>query len=153
LVKMILANMQVSGTGRLNTGQPFTVNSIFDVNLDGNLTDRLNSTNGLVRTGNGRQPLLLTVDPGTLLAPAGTDGSVGRNTFRAGGTVELDLAAGKRIQLVHGQAIDLRLEVFNFINRANFGIPVRFLEAPAFGQATNTITPGLRAQISLKYSF
>jgi hypothetical protein len=153
LVKMMFANMQVSGTGRLNTGQPFTVNSIFDVNLDGNLTDRLNSTNGLVRTGNGRQPLLLTVDPGTLLAPAGSDGGVSRNTFRAGGTVELDLAVDKRLPTIHGQALDLRLELFNFINRANFGIPVRFLEAPAFGRATNTITPGLRAQVSLKYSF
>src|SRR5262245_6720761 len=153
LVRKIFARMQVAGTGRLNTGQPFTVNSIFDVNLDGNLTDRLNSTNGLVRTGNGRQPLLLTVDPGTLLAPAGRDGAVSRNTFRAGGTVELDVAADKRISTIHGQALDLRVEIFNFINHANFGIPVRFLEAPSFGRATNTITPGRRVQISMKYSF
>jgi len=152
-MRAIFASMQVSGTGRLNSGQPFTVNSIFDVNLDGNLTDRLNSTNGLVRTGNGRQPLLLTVDPGTLLAPPGTDGAVDRNTFRAGSTIELDLAATKRIPTVHGQELDFRVEIFNVINRANFGIPVRFVEAPAFGQATNTITPGRRVQISMKYAF
>jgi hypothetical protein len=42
---------RLAGTGRFSTGQPFTVNSIFDVNLDGNLTDRLNTTNGLVVTG------------------------------------------------------------------------------------------------------
>jgi hypothetical protein len=38
-------------------------------------------------------------------------------------------------------------------NRANFGVPVRYLEAPAFGRATRTITPGRRVQFSLKYEF
>jgi hypothetical protein len=45
------------------------------------------------------------------------------------------------------------MEMFNFINRANFGIPVRFLEAPGFGAATNTVTPGRRIQFALKYQF
>ena len=49
--------------------------------------------------------------------------------------------------------LNFRMEVFNFINRANYGIPVRFLEAPGFGQATNTVTPGRRIQFALKYSF
>ncbi|HEX8179349.1 MAG TPA: hypothetical protein VF525_07380 [Pyrinomonadaceae bacterium] len=44
-------------------------------------------------------------------------------------------------------------DVFNFINRANYGIPVRYLEAPGFGQATNTVTPARRVQLALKYSF
>jgi hypothetical protein len=30
---------------------------------------------------------------------------------------------------------------------------VRFLEAPGFGQATDTITPGRRIQFALKYNF
>jgi hypothetical protein len=30
---------------------------------------------------------------------------------------------------------------------------VRLLEAPSFGQATNTVTPGRRLQVSLKYPF
>jgi hypothetical protein len=47
----------------------------------------------------------------------------------------------------------MRFEFFNFINRANFGVPVRVLEAPAFGQAINTVTPGSRIQLSMKYSF
>ena len=41
---------------RVDAGQPFTVNSIFDVNQDGNLTDRLDSTTGLQVTGNRAQP-------------------------------------------------------------------------------------------------
>jgi hypothetical protein len=153
VVRALFGRWQITGTGQMGTGQPFTVNSIFDVNLDGNLTDRLNSESGLVRTGNPQQPLQLTVDPATLLAPVGSDGAITRNTFRAGGAVELDLAASKRVQISGAQALLVRLELFNFLNRANFGVPVRFLEAPAFGQATKTITPGLRLQFSLKYSF
>ncbi|PYS92431.1 MAG: hypothetical protein DMF64_09110 [Acidobacteria bacterium] len=144
---------QIAGTGRFQTGQPFTVNSIFDVNLDGNLTDRLNTTNGIVVTGNRRQPLRLAVDPLTLLAPIGRDGNVGRNTFRAGNVLELDMTVLKRFAISDRQSLTLRMDIFNFINRANYGIPVRYLEAPGFGQATNTVTPGRRVQLALKYSF
>ena len=149
----LLDGWQVAGTGRFQTGQPFTVNSIFDVNLDGNLTDRLNTTNGIVVTGNRRQPLRLNADPLTLLAPIGQDGSVGRNTFRAGNVLELDMTVLKHFRISDRQSLALRLDVFNFINRANYGIPVRYLEAPGFGQATNTVTPARRVQLALKYSF
>ena len=150
---LLFNGLQISGTGQFQTGQPFTVNSIFDVNLDGNLTDRLNTTDGIVKTGDRRQPLRLTVDPLTLLAPVGQDGKVGRNTFRAGSILELDLAISKRVTIVSGQKLTLRADIFNLTNRSNFGIPVRFLEAPGFGQATNTITPGRRVQFTLKYFF
>jgi hypothetical protein len=123
------------------------------VNLDGNLTDRLNSTQGLVQTDDRRQPLRLTADPATLLAPIGSDGGVGRNTFRAGNIIELDLALIKNFKFGEARSIVLRMDAFNFINRANFGIPVRFLEAPAFGQSVNTVTPGRRIQFALKLNF
>jgi hypothetical protein len=45
------------------------------------------------------------------------------------------------------------VEIFNFINRANFGVPVRLLEAPGFGAATDTLTPGRRVQFTLKFMF
>jgi hypothetical protein len=144
--------LQFGTTGRFHTGQPFTVNSVVDVNFDGNLTDRLNSTAGLVETGDGRQPLQLTVNPASLLAPFGQEGSVGRNTFRAGKFLELDLSVAKAFSF-GTRKILFRTDIFNFINRANFGIPVRFLEAPGFGRATNTVTPGRRIQFSLKYQF
>jgi len=154
LARLIFRDLQLAGTGSYQTGQPFTVNSIYDVNLDGNLTDRLNTTAGLVRTGDRRQPLRLTAsDPNSLLAPIGENGAVGRNTFRAGGILDLNLALVKRFRVREGQDILFRLDAFNFINRANYGIPVRFLEAPGFGQATSTVTPMRRFQFALKYSF
>ncbi len=136
------------------TGLPFTVNSIFDVNLDGNLTDRLNNINGLTVTGEGRQPLrLATANTQSLIASVGRDGQVGRNSFRAGGLFTADVAVLKKWTFARQQNLALRLEVFNLTNRANFGIPARFLEAPGFGRAINTITPARRVQVSLKYLF
>jgi hypothetical protein len=153
-LRAIFKGMQLASTGRYHTGQPFTVNSIFDVNLDGNLTDRLNAADGIIVTGDRRQPLrLATGNSSSLLAPIGRDGSVGRNTFRAGNFIDVNLALLKNLKLIEQQRLVLRVDFFNFINRANFGLPVRFLEAPAFGQATNTVTPGRRVQFGLKYFF
>lgn len=152
--RALAGGLQVAGTGQFQTGQPFTVNSIFDVNLDGNLTDRLNNTNGIEVTGDPRQPLRLTTTNLTgLLAPVGQDGSVGRNSFRAGSLLELNLSVIKKFAVTNSQDVSLRVDVFNFLNRANFGIPVRLLEAPGFGRATNTVTPGRRVQLAVKYSF
>jgi hypothetical protein len=152
-LKWLTNDLQMSSVGRFHTGQPFTVNSLIDVNLDGNLTDRLDNTNGLVVTDDGRQPLRLGTDnPFALLAPFGEDGRVERNSFRAGKVLELDLSVIKRWNFGE-QNLQFRTDIFNFINRANFGVPIRFLEAPGFGRATNTVTPGRRVQIALKYEF
>jgi hypothetical protein len=88
-----------------------------------------------------------------LLASVGRDGQVGRNSFRAGGLFSADVAVAKKWLLVAQQSLALRVELFNLTNRANFGIPARYLETPGFGRAINTTTPGRRVQVSLKYQF
>jgi hypothetical protein len=152
-LEAVLGGLQITGTGQYQTGAPFTVNSLFDINLDGNLTDRLNRMDGLVVTGDRRQPLRLTVDPRTLVAPIGGDGAVGRNAFRAGSLFTFDASVGKPIKFTESRVLLVRVEIFNVFNRANFGAPVRFLEAPGFGQATDTLTPGRRVQFTLKFMF
>lgn len=146
-------NLQIASIGKFHSGQPFTVNSTIDVNLDGNLTDRLNTTNGIQITGDRSQPIRLTTDNFvTLLAPFGQDGKLKRNSFRAGSVMELDLSIIKQFSF-KDQRLIFRTDIFNFINRANFGVPARLLEAPGFGKATNTVTPGRRITVSLKYEF
>ena len=152
-LRWLTDNLQIASIGRFHSGQPFTVNSIIDVNLDGNLTDRLNTTDGIVITGNRQKPLRLAVDnPFGLLAPFGQDGQINRNSFRAGNVLETDLSIVKQINFGERKLL-FRAEIFNLLNRANFGIPVRLLEAAGFGQATNTVTPARRLQFSLKYEF
>lgn len=149
----VFNGLEVAGTGIFQTGQPFTVNSINDVNLDGNLTDRPNSTTGIVLTGDRSQPLRLTVDPLTLLAPVGQDGAVPRNSFRSSNLWLTNGAVIKTIKFSESTRLIFRTEVFNLFNRANFGIPVRFLESPGFGRATETVTSGRRIQFGLKLAF
>jgi hypothetical protein len=124
------------------------------VNLDGKITDRLNTTAGLVITGNRQQPLSLgNTDPFSLLAPIGQDGQVLRNSFRAGNILQLDLALAKSFAVATEQRLILRAHIFNLLDRANFGVPVRYLGAVGFGQPFATVTPARRIQIGLKYVF
>src|SRR3712207_946252 len=96
-------------------------NSIYDVNLDGNLTDRLNSAGGLVPTCSGGGPVRrATQDLASLLAPSGQDGSLGRNTVRAGNYLDLNLALLKNVSFDDQRKLVLRMDIFNFINRASF---------------------------------
>ena len=79
------------------------------MNLDGNLSDRLDNMNGLVETGDRRQPLRLTTnDPTTLLAAIGQNGRIGRNTFRAGNVLELDLSLSKSFFTAGSRRLILR---------------------------------------------
>jgi Carboxypeptidase regulatory-like domain/TonB dependent receptor len=149
----IFSGLEVAGTSIFQTGQPFTVNSIFDVNLDGNLTDRPNTAAGIQETGNRAQPLILTVNPATLLAPIGSDGAVPRNSFRSGNLFVTNAAVIKTFSFSEQTKLVFRTEAFNLFNRANYGIPVRFLESPGFGRATETLTPGRRLQFGLKVLF
>ena len=154
LIQAVINGFAVAGTGRVLSAQPFTVNSTIDVNLDGNLTDRLNTTQGLTITGNRQQPLVLTTaNTLSLLAPFGDDGAIGRNVFRAGSILTVDVSVSRAWQIGGSQNLLFRMDIFNLPNRANFGIPVRLLEAASFGQAVNTVTPGRRIQFGLKYSF
>lgn len=150
----IVRDINLAGILTLQTGQPFTVNSSLDVNLDGNLTDRLDNLNGLNVLDKGSKKLSLSPNISTLalLASPGNNGSIGRNTFRASGVASLDLAIYRTIN-IKDQAITLRLEAFNLFNRSHFGVPVRVLESPSFGSAVNTSVPGRIVQLALKYQF
>jgi len=158
LTRAFLGGWQLASSGRFRTGQPFTVNSIYDVNLDGNLTDRLNSTS-LIERNEGNDPVVLTVNNSSaaqlqsMLAPIGSSGAIGRNSFRGRSLLEVDLAMTKRFFFTEQQNLQVRIEVFNILNRANFAIPVRFLESAAFGRSVDTVSPGRRIQFALKYVF
>jgi hypothetical protein len=129
----------LSGIFTAQTGMPFTVNSAVDVNDDGNLTDRLNTVQGLVfNPVPGDKSAVIGLAPGvnplSLLAPAGQDDAFGRDTFTSRGMVDLDLAVSKTTTGFREQKLTTRFEVYNFFNHPNFGIPVRILEEPGFGK-------------------
>ncbi len=149
----LLGNWQIAALTAIQTGQPFTVNTSYDVNLDGNLTDRINTLTGLSIVNSGPQRLALTANPVRLLAPLGTNGSIGRNTFSAAGVANTDVAFIKSFRLRSEHSLLFRAEAFNVLNRTHFAIPVRTLEAPSFGAATETTLNQRQIQFALKYIF
>jgi hypothetical protein len=170
----ILGGWQITSIFQAHTGQPFTLNLPFDSNTDGNLTDRPSTTRGLSFTS-GHGSTRIRVAPGTgvlnfsdisfTFVPTpgsgfggfsflnAASGVIGRNTVRADGFVNLDLALSKRFRFGESNALDFRAEMFNALNRANYGIPVRIIGAPGFGSSYDTVNPARLIQFALKYSF
>ncbi|NWG13700.1 MAG: carboxypeptidase regulatory-like domain-containing protein [Acidobacteria bacterium] len=152
---VLLAGWQIASIFQARTGQPFTLAVPFDANLDGNLTDRPSTTEGLIFS-NRHSVRRVAMMPGyevTDFYSLGRNGSVGRNTVRGDGLVNLDLALNKKFRFADTRNLDLRVEVFNVFNRANFGLPVRTIGDPGFGSSTNTVTPARIIQFAVKLRF
>lgn len=152
----IWGGWQLAGIATVQTGQPFTINSSLDVNLDGNLTDRLNSLAGVSEVNDGTRRYIFPtsqLEQFRLLARAGAHGAVGRNTFHAPGTAVLDLAINKHFRFGERHDLEWRTEVFNLFNRRHFGIPVRELLMPSVGRAVRTSVPARTIQFAVRYKF
>jgi hypothetical protein len=149
----LLGGWQYATFLTFQTGQPYTVNTSYDVNMDGNLTDRINTLNGLSQIDDRRQKLKLNVSPTALLAALGSNGQIGRNFFRANGVAKTDFSLVKNFNVREGQFVMLRVEAFNLFNRTHFAIPVRTLESPSFGQSVDTLLNPRQIQFALKYVF
>jgi hypothetical protein len=154
-VRKLAAEWQVASVFQAQSGQPFTLGVPFDANLDGNLSDRPSTTDGLVFfNGHGsRRVAVASGREDTDFFTLTKEGYVGRNTVRGDGFIDLELAIGKRFALSERHSLDFRAEVFNVMNRANFGLPIRVIGAPAFGSAVETAAPARIIQFALKYSF
>ena len=149
-----LRDLQLAVVGEFQTGQPYTLNTSFDQNGDGNLTDRLNSLNGVVR-GEGSRPLQLGggADLSELLAERGQNGRVGRNTQRADGLATIDVAITRTFMVGDHFRIGARLEVFNLFNSTSFGIPIRIVDSPGFGRSFDTQTGARSIRLGFKAEF
>ena len=99
-----------------------------------------------------------------VLQPAGTFGNTGRGDFEGPDLRMVDLAAARNFQIgaSRSRAVELRLEVFNIFNRANFGVPnlTAFAgaadgEAPlgSFGRVRNTVTSARQMQLGVRVRF
>jgi len=96
------------------------------------------------------------------LQPAGTFGNTGRGDFTGPDVRMVDVSIGKDVRLTSRAAAELKLEVFNLFNRANFGVPnlVAFAgaadgDAPlgSFGRVRNTVTSARQMQLAVRVRF
>ncbi|HUA19475.1 MAG TPA: carboxypeptidase regulatory-like domain-containing protein [Bryobacteraceae bacterium] len=69
-----------------------------------------------------------------------TFGNLGRNAFRAPGISQLDLGLAKFFSFTERLNLRLRADLFNVLNRAQFGAPNADISASNFGAITSTIS-------------
>jgi hypothetical protein len=68
-----------------------------------------------------------------------TQGNLGRNIISGFGMEQLDLAVKREFHLGEQRGIQVRLEIFNALNQANFADPIRFMDSALFGQSTSML--------------
>jgi len=69
-------------------------------------------------------------------APAGRQGTLGRNVLRSFPVYQMDLSLRRKVNLTERINLQLRAEAFNIFNHPNFGDPVNSLSSALFGQST-----------------
>jgi hypothetical protein len=162
----LLSGWQVNSIVSLRTGLPFSPSiATSNWSRDGNTSgeDRPN-----VKPGIDSDSLIIG-DPNHwfdtsafVLQPAGSLGNTPRDFLRGPGFANVDLSFVKNQTLIGATKLQLRLEIFNLLNRANFGTPTRTVFAgatatdpvlPTAGQITRTVNSSRQLQLSAKVTF
>ncbi len=65
---------------------------------------------------------------------------------------DVDLAVMRNVRFAGERAIELRLELFNLLNTANFGAPAAQLGPASFGTITSALDPRV-VQLAAKFWF
>jgi len=139
----MLAGWQLNAIFSFHTGYPFspsiqTPNWSRSGNISTNAEDRPNVKPGTDPTR------IISGDPNHWfdtsvfeLQPQGTFGNTPRNFLRGPGFANTDVSLVKNQALAGNARLQVRLELFNVLNRANFAAPTR----PVFAGATQNETP------------
>ena len=163
IARAITHGWQLAGIVTLRSGVPFSPELSFD------------RARALPRSGGaGQRPNLVAgasanpvlggpqqyYDPLAFELPAeGTLGNLPRNTIIGPGYASWDGSLMRSIRMGGERRLQLRLEAFNILNRANFGLPVRTVFDSATtrvanaGEITTTVTPGRQFQLGVKFEF
>jgi hypothetical protein len=124
LVAHLLRDWQTAGVLTLSSGYPFSLNVAFDI---ANNTVREGHRPNLV-AGASNNPVLGGPDQyfdvsAFVLQPPGYLGNLGRNTLIGPGFAEFDVNVLRQIALGGRNRLELRLDIFNLFNQANFAAP------------------------------
>jgi hypothetical protein len=174
LAKALLAGWQVAAIGQVRSGPPLTL-FVQSNRSRSRWSPSLGPGQGFDRPslapGRTAESAILGTpeqwfDPSAFaLQPAGTYGDLGRGALIGPGLEVLDLALVKRVPWAAlgslGQ-VELRVEAFNVLNHANFGIPslqafagVADGEAPlpTLGRIRSTTTSSRQVQLGVRVRF
>jgi len=149
-----LGGWTISGISTLQSGRPFTLYSGTN-NLSGTANNRINDIPGtLSRRPSSATPVSL-IGSATLaqLTPAaGTLGTLARNSERGDSLLNWNISVAKDIKVTEAMKIQVRGEMFNLFNVANFNEVEGVLSSPNFGRALSAFDPR-RAQLAVRFVF
>jgi hypothetical protein len=108
----------------------------------------------LVRCGSCATPIQLAsgVTKAQLTPAAGTLGTLARNSERTDGLVGISFSLSKDFRVTERLRVQLRGEMFNAFNVANFNAVDNMLVSPSFGRYTSAFDPR-RAQLVARVVF
>jgi outer membrane receptor protein involved in Fe transport len=158
----VVGGWDVNGINTANTGLPINVyytpsaaNDVTGLSAEyrGQAFQRPN-VSGSAASQSTAQSLLTYFAGYTFTTPPANApfGNLSRNSFRAPGVAQLDLAINKNIRITEGIKLQFRSEFFNIFNHTNFGPPTNITTSSAFGTITNTL-PARQIQFGLKLLF
>ncbi len=149
-----LGGWQFTGTIYSRSGVPVTLLSGTDTPMGVNTNRILAIPGTIVVSEDGRRPFSLAdgVTRSALTPVPGTFGTSGRNTHRSGGFLQWNAGLQKRFQVTESLALQVRMESFNLLNRANYDVPDAVLTSPTFGAATAAFD-SRQGQVALRLEF
>jgi outer membrane receptor protein involved in Fe transport len=149
----IFGGFSVSGNVTLASGSPFSPRFF------GRGTDLSRGVTGSARPDlvlgqsiEGNQTIGEWFNTAAFTAPAGVFGTAGRNIIIGPGTVQMDMALSKNIQLKEMQGMELRLSASNVFNTVHFTTIDAAFGSPTFGQVTGAGAMR-KAQLTARYRF
>ncbi|HEV2802877.1 MAG TPA: TonB-dependent receptor [Pyrinomonadaceae bacterium] len=143
----LLSGFQFNGILTLQTGRPFTVALLSEIDnsntgrstLGFGANDRPNVV-GDPNASNRTPERWFNTDAFTF-PPSGTFGNAGRNVIDGPGYQNFNASLLKNTRLSERINLQLRLEAFNLFNHPNFNLPDNFLGSPTFGQILSARDP------------
>jgi hypothetical protein len=154
----LLGGWQTMGIWTFQTGQPLTVALLPD-------DDNANTGISVLGFGANDRPNVLSNPnngPHTVnewfntsafqIAPYGSFGNAGRNIVEGPGLATINVSLVKDTQVNEHLKVQFKAEVFNLLNRVNFGLPDNFIGSPTFGSILSAGDPR-RFQFALRLLF
>jgi hypothetical protein len=141
---------QLSTIWTLTSGSPFTPVISFDAANIGNLGNQRPNLIGEPSIDGDDRSVNRWFNTAAFAAPAtGTFGNAGRNILTGPGFNSVDAALSRRFALPRGVDVQVRAEMFNLLNHANFLLPNRTVDSPLFG-TISTAGAARQGQIGVK---
>jgi hypothetical protein len=148
----IIGDWQIGSILTIQTGFPLTAVSGSDVSNTGAGFDRPNAT-GIDPDISNPTPNRWWTKDAFVVQPKYTFGNVGRNTLTSPSIFSWDFSTHKDFRVTESQRLELRWEMFNFLNHPVWAAPNTNVASSGFGTITGTRLNMRQMQVALKYVF